>query len=117
MSTTTIKRKALRNRVKAKQRKATIKRLSSKPILKNIDVEAIKSTFGKTDTKKTLKKTAVSEKDNNVEAENSVAITEDIDKKELQPKKPKAEKSVSDVPVKKTKSNPTDRKAITKKEE
>ena len=47
MSTTTIKRKALRNRVKAKQRKSSIKRLTSKPTLKNIDIEEIKATFTK----------------------------------------------------------------------
>ena len=52
MSTTTIKRKALRNRVKAKQRIASIKRLTSKPTLKNIDIEEIKSTFEKKAPKK-----------------------------------------------------------------
>lgn len=52
MSTTTIKRKALRNRVKAKQRISAIKRLTSKPTLKNIDVEEIKSTFVKKAAKK-----------------------------------------------------------------
>jgi hypothetical protein len=52
MGTTTIKRKALRNRVKAKQRIAAIKRLTSKPTLKNIDIEEIKSTFVKKAPKK-----------------------------------------------------------------
>lgn len=52
MGTTTIKRKALRNRVKAKQRISSIKRLTSKPTLKNIDIEEIKSTFAKKAPKK-----------------------------------------------------------------
>lgn len=48
MGTTSFKRKALKNRVKAKQRKADIKRLTSKPVIKNIDPEELIAKFGKT---------------------------------------------------------------------
>ena len=47
MSTTSFKRKALKNKVRAKQRKADIKRLTSKPVIKNVDPEELKAKFGK----------------------------------------------------------------------
>jgi hypothetical protein len=56
MSTTTIKRKALRNRIKAKTRKEAIKRLAAKPTLKNIDIEAVKASFGKSKSTESSKK-------------------------------------------------------------
>ena len=49
MSGTTIKRKARKNRVKAKKRIDNVKRLTFKPLLKNIDIEEIKATFDKKD--------------------------------------------------------------------
>jgi len=47
MGGTSIKRKERKNRVKAKKRLANVKRLTKKPVLKNIDIEAIKETFSK----------------------------------------------------------------------
>ena len=47
MASTQLKRKAQRNRAKAKKRVATIKRLSSKPVIKNVDIEKIKEEFEK----------------------------------------------------------------------
>lgn len=45
MGGTVLKRKAQRNKVKAKVRIADIKRLTTKPVLRNIDIEQIKAEF------------------------------------------------------------------------
>ncbi len=42
---TRLYRKARRNRVVAKGKTANIKRLSAKPVMKSVDVEAIKKEF------------------------------------------------------------------------
>jgi len=68
MSTTTIKRKALRNRVKAKKRKEAIKRLSTKPTLKNIDLDAAKSSFKKSGARKVVNKIEEEVKQENLQA-------------------------------------------------
>jgi hypothetical protein len=47
MGGTSIKRKERKNRVKAKRRQQDVKLLTKRPVLKNIDVEAIKETFNK----------------------------------------------------------------------
>ena len=45
MAGTSLKRKARKNRVVAKRRQDNIKRLSAKPVIQNVDVEAIKEEF------------------------------------------------------------------------
>ncbi len=45
MGVTRLKRKELRNRANANNRTARIKQLSFKPIIANVDVEAIKAEF------------------------------------------------------------------------
>ena len=82
MSTTTIKRKALRNRVKAKQRKSSIKRLTTKPTLKNIDIEEIKATFGKKTTKKEAPKATEAPEEINIKQEKQVVDTKSSPKTE-----------------------------------
>ena len=52
MGSQKLKRKALRNRVKAKVRIQNIKDLQAKPILKNVDIEALKEEFKKKPVKK-----------------------------------------------------------------
>ena len=47
MGGTSIKRKALRNRLKSKMRKSTIKLLTRKPVQKNVDIEELKADFVK----------------------------------------------------------------------
>jgi hypothetical protein len=94
MSTTTIKRKALRNRVKAKQRKASIKRLTSKPTLKNIDLNAIKSTFEKEESKKKDKKAEISEEPVTTKKELANKNVETVEK--VATDKPTAEKKASE---------------------
>jgi len=46
MAVTRLKRKARRNRTTARNRKASIQRLNSKPVIKNVDVEEVKASFG-----------------------------------------------------------------------
>ena len=47
MAVTRLERKGRRNVSKAKRAKQVIKSLNSKPVIKNVDVEAIKKEFGK----------------------------------------------------------------------
>jgi hypothetical protein len=93
MSTTTIKRKALRNRVKAKQRKSSIKRLTSKPTLKNIDIEEIKATFGTKTTKKEAPKATEAADEKTIKQEKQVVDTKTSPKTEAEVEKTSAEKA------------------------
>jgi hypothetical protein len=52
MAGTSLKRKARRNRVVAKKRVVSIQKLQQQPVIKNVDVEAIKAEFAKADKKK-----------------------------------------------------------------
>jgi hypothetical protein len=45
MGITRLKRKDRRNSAKANKRVADIKRICTKPVIKNVDVEAIKASF------------------------------------------------------------------------
>jgi hypothetical protein len=45
MAVTRLKRKEKRNRAKANNRVARIKQLILKPVIKNVDIEAIKQDF------------------------------------------------------------------------
>ncbi len=47
MASITLKRKTLKNRLRAKNKNIKIKLLNTKPVLKNIDVQAIKDSFKK----------------------------------------------------------------------
>lgn len=61
MAVTRLKRKAKRNKARAKVRLAEIQRLNKVPTLKNVDVEAIKEEFAKNPKKATAKKEEVKE--------------------------------------------------------
>lgn len=45
MAVTRLKRKEKRNRAKANNRIEAIKQLTQKPVIKNVDIEAIKQEF------------------------------------------------------------------------
>jgi hypothetical protein len=47
MAVTTLKRKLKRKRQSQTARVIKIKQLSAKPVIKNVDVEALKASFGK----------------------------------------------------------------------
>lgn len=47
MAVTRLKRKGLRNKANSAKRTGAIKRLTSTPVIKNVDIEAIKEEFAK----------------------------------------------------------------------
>lgn len=95
MAVTRLKRKAKRNKQTSSIRRATIQQLTAKPVLKNVDVEAIKASFAAAS-----KKTVTTEK-------------EGEPKKEVAAKAPKAEAT----PVEKVKAEkkPAAKKPAAKK--
>lgn len=56
MAVTRLKRKGLRNKAKANVRLQEIKRLTTTPVIKNVDVEAIKEEFAKKSASKAAPK-------------------------------------------------------------
>ncbi len=52
MAVTRLERKGRRNISRAKRAKQVIKSLNSKPVIKNVDIEAIKEEFSKKSSKK-----------------------------------------------------------------
>jgi hypothetical protein len=72
MAVTRLKRKERKNRARATNRQAKIKNLTAKPVIKNIDIEAVKQEFAaKTEkgskTKASKKAEATSEESKNEE--------------------------------------------------
>lgn len=55
MAVTRLKRKARRNRTRARVKNETIQRLNAKPVIKSVDVEEVKKEFNK-DSKPAKKK-------------------------------------------------------------
>jgi len=114
MAVTRLKRKGRRNKVVAKGKVSAIQRLSSSPVIRNVDVEAIKEEFKKNASKATPK----AEK-NEPKAE---AVVEEKPKKKAPAKKaaakseekPKAEKKTA---APKKKAAPKAKKEDTPKEE
>lgn len=98
MAVTRLERKGQKNVSRAKARVRTIKRLSASPVLKNVDVEAIKAGWKKKETKADKK------------AETKVDEAKEAPKaKEKKETAPKAEKK---VPAKK--KTPTKKPSATK---
>ncbi len=62
MAITRLKRKAKRNKTRASVRQANIKRLNTKPVIKSVDVEAIKEEFEKKSSKPAKKETKKEDK-------------------------------------------------------
>ncbi|MEO9477920.1 MAG: hypothetical protein ABJG41_20420 [Cyclobacteriaceae bacterium] len=104
MAVTRLERKGRKNKSRAKARVNTIKRLNSGPVIKNVDIEAIKAEFDKKPAKKSAPKKAAKEEVKEVVAE---AVVEETPKAEAAPaeeakkeEKPKAKKK---APAKKKK--------------
>lgn len=89
MAVTRLKRKDRRNKAVAKNKVARIQQLCSKPVIKNVDVEAITASFS-TATKKSKPATKKAE-----EPKEEVVEATVVEKaKEAKPKKaPKAKKA------------------------
>lgn len=84
MGVTRLKRKDLRNKSKANNRVSRIKQLTATPVIKNVDVEAIKAGFKKSDNKK--------EDDKKVTAKAEKAASSEKESAPKTEKKEKAEK-------------------------
>lgn len=85
MAVTRLVRKAKKNRSVSKKRIANIKRLTSKPVIKNVDIEQIKEEFAKKKAKPAPKAEAPAK-----EAPKAKAPVEETPKAEAA-KAPKAE--------------------------
>ncbi len=95
MASTRLVRKALRNRSKAKKRINLIKRLTSKPVIKNVDIEQIKEEFANMKAKPAAKKeTPVKEEP---KAEKTVVETPKVEVKAEEKKAPKATTEAKEV--------------------
>jgi hypothetical protein len=53
MAVTRLKRKVKKNRTRAKQRKATMKRLLNTPVIKHVDMEQLKKELSVTEKSET----------------------------------------------------------------
>jgi len=98
MASTRLVRKALRNRTKSKKRVSAIKRLTSKPVLKNVDIEQIKEEFANKKTKPAVKKeTPAKEVIETTKAEVKEEKPKAKEEKKAAPKKamPKAKKEAA----------------------
>ena len=98
MAVTRLKRKARKNRTKSKSRLQTIKLLESKPVIRQVDVEAIKEEFKKKHATPKVKDEAPQAEVNEV-ATKAEEVKTDSKKKEEQittkekPTKPIAKKT------------------------
>lgn len=102
MAGTSLKRKARKNRVVAKKRVDNIQRLQQQPVIKNVDIEAVKAEFEKADKKKPAAK-----KEDTAKAE----------KKEEAPKAKKAAPKKAAAPKKEEAKTEDKPKASKKKED
>jgi len=90
MAVTRLKRKDRRNKAVAKNKVARIQQLCSKPVIKNVDVEAITASFSTATKKSKPAPKKAEEPKEEVVAE--AAVVEEV--KEAKPKKaPKAKKA------------------------
>lgn len=101
MAITRLKRKGRKNKQKAAIRRSTIKQLTSKPVIKNVDVEEIKVSFSATAKEKSPKKEVKAKKEETPKAETTTegktvkktATTKKPAAKKAAPKKEKKEEA------------------------
>ena len=116
MGTTRLKRKARKNKSRAKQRKLIIQNLNAKPVVKRVDVEGITKEFANKGSK--IKALDKKEEPSKTKVDKVVEKTTDVvevsektpDKKKTPAKKPAAEKAA-------TKKEKTEKKPVAKKTE
>jgi hypothetical protein len=110
MAVTTLKRKKQKNRLKSRIRQVQIKRLTAKPVIKKVDVEALKAEFENTpktaekkeDTKAEAKKESQAEakvKEGN-EKPKAEKEEQSSESPKAEAKAPKAEKAAEETPEK-----------------
>jgi hypothetical protein len=76
MAVTRLVRKALRNRTVSRKRQEAIKRLTTKPVIKNVDIEQIKEEFAKIKSTPAPKKEAPVKEEPKVEAQVEKEVAE-----------------------------------------
>ena len=93
MAVTRLERKGRKNKSRAKARVATIKRLNQAPVLKNVDVEAIKAEFAKTEEKPKGKKKEKVTKAETKPVEETKATKDEVVTKAAEASQPEAKAS------------------------
>ena len=96
MASTRLVRKAKKNRSVSKRRVNTFKRLTSKPVIKNVDIEQIKEEFAKKPAKAATKKEEAPVKE--------APVAEPKAEKKEEPKAEAAPEKEEKAPVKKEKA-------------
>lgn len=91
MAVTRLKRKAKRNKNRASARVAKIKRLNMKPVIEQVDVEAIKEEFAKKAAKSSPKATKKEEKEEKEEKPAKEAVKNKQEEPAKEAKKDKKE--------------------------
>ena len=104
MAVTRLERKGQKNVSRAKARVQTIKRLSAAPVMKNVDIEAIKAEFAKKKGAKAEKKVEeakVEEVKETPKVEAKKEAAPKAEKKEAAPKAEKKDPAKKKAPAKK----------------
>lgn len=111
MASTRLVRKELRNRTVSKKRVNNIKRLTRRPVIKNVDIEQIKEEFAKMKAAQTIEKEAPAKEEPKVAKE--VVETPKVEIKAEKVKTPKAKTEA--VPEGKEEKEAAPKKAPVKK--
>ncbi len=90
MASTKLIRKAQRNRTVSRKRVEAIKRLTTKPVIKNVDIEQIKEEFAKNKTAVKAKPAKTEEVKEEVKAEKTAPKAEEAKAEKAAPKAKKA---------------------------
>ena len=91
MAITRLKRKALRNKLTSKLRNQKLALESSTPVIKNVDIEALKEEFKKAPKAAKAEKATTAKVEVKEEAPKKVAAKKPVAKKEVAPKAEKKE--------------------------
>jgi hypothetical protein len=90
MAVTRLERKGRKNKTVAKKRTAKIKLLSTKPVIKNVDIDAIKAEF---EANKSKAKTAPKKEAAKVEEAKTEEVTSEVKEEKPKATKPTAKKA------------------------
>ena len=115
MASTKLVRKALRNRAVSRKRQSTIKRLTSKPVIKNVDIEQIKEEFANKKAAPAAKKEAPVKVEPKAEVKEVKKEAPKADKKEAAPKAEAKKAEPKAEGVEKEAKKPAAKKAPAKK--
>jgi len=109
MASTRLLRKAKRNKAVARKRKQDIKMLSSKPVIRRVDIEALKAEFATKSKKPAAKKEEKVEAKVEVVEQKSAAVEEKVEKAPEAKVEVKEEKTTKKPAAKKTAPKKSDK--------